>query len=420
LLSTTTMGAKAGFALMWLIIISTTVKVWVQMELARWTVLNGRPALEAYREVGPRWRGVGWINVVWILMDFAKILQRGGIIGGVVAAFSILWPVVGEPLSRPSLIVWTVVVLAVVITLLVRNKYRVVERVSFVMVVVFTVGTVILALGLPLTPFAYGMSDLASGFSFTIPAGAFGIAIAVFGLTGVGADEMTTYTYWCMEKGYAAWTGPQDGTSARERRAAGWIKVMQTDVALGWLITTVCSVSFYLLGAAVLQPQQLVPEGNDVITTLSRMYTDTLGEWAQYGFLVAAIAVLGSTLMASTAAIPRLWTNTLGILGIIDFYDMKQRNRLIRILTVVMPIILAATFLGIQAPLAMVTIGGIGGAVFLVAVVIAVWKLRYTGVPKKLRGGPLLTVMLVLASAAVVFLGVISFLEVFGIELEAA
>ncbi|MGR3934119.1 hypothetical protein [Streptomyces sp. BRA346] len=48
--------------------------------------------------------------------------------------------------------------------------------------------------------------------SFQIPAGTVGIALAMFGITGVGADEMTTYTYWCLEKGYARWTGPDDGT----------------------------------------------------------------------------------------------------------------------------------------------------------------------------------------------------------------
>jgi Mn2+/Fe2+ NRAMP family transporter len=103
LIVTTSMGAQAGFALLWLVIISTGVKVWVQMELARWTILNGRPALEGYREVGPRIGRVSWINWLWIGMDFAKMFQRGGIIGGTAAAFSILWPITGEALSFSSL-----------------------------------------------------------------------------------------------------------------------------------------------------------------------------------------------------------------------------------------------------------------------------------------------------------------------------
>ena len=146
LITTTALGAKAGFVLLWLVIISTAVKVWVQLELAQWTILSGKPALEGYGHVGPRLIGrAGWINLLWILMDFAKVLQRGGIIGGAVAALSIMLPVFGEPLSTPSLVFWTVVSLAVVIALLVTNRYSIVEKFSVGAVIIFAVSTVGLA-----------------------------------------------------------------------------------------------------------------------------------------------------------------------------------------------------------------------------------------------------------------------------------
>lgn len=221
LITTTTMGARVGFALLWLIVLSTLVKVWVQMELATYTILNGIPAMQAYSRVPFKIGKASWINVLWFLMDVCKMFQRGGIIGGAVAAFSIMLPVFGEPLGQASLIFWLVVLVAITVVLNVLNRYALVERVAFVMVVVFTLITVGLALSLPFTPFAYTAADIAGGFSFNIPAGALGIAIAVFGLTGVGADEMTTYTYWCMEKGYARWTGPDDGSEERAQRAVG-------------------------------------------------------------------------------------------------------------------------------------------------------------------------------------------------------
>lgn len=419
LITTTTMGARVGFALLWLIVVSTGVKVWVQMELATWSILAGKPALEGYAKVPPRFGRAGWINILWICMDFAKMLQRGGIIGGTVAAFSLLWPITGEPLSTASTTVWTVIIVSGVIAVMARNRYRMIERTCFVLVVCFTVITVLLALGLPLTEFGYGWTEIGSGFSFTIPAGAIGIAVAVFGLTGVGADEMTSYTYWCIEKGYARWTGPDDGTPERAARAEGWIKVMRLDVFIGWLICVLCTLSFYLIGAAVLHPQGLVPAGNDVIVTLSRMYTDTLGGWAHYLFLIGAIATLGSTFIASTASVPRLWANNLGTFGLLDWSDVTKRNRLIRIFTMTMPLIWAATYLGIQSPLIMVMIGGIGGAVFLLAVVIAVWYLRYRDVPRRFRANRWLTAALVISSLAISALAVISLLDVFGISLGA-
>ena len=418
LITTTALGAKAGFALLWLVVLSTAVKVWVQMELARWTILNGRPALEGYREVGPRIGRLGWINWLWIGMDFAKMFQRGGIIGGTAAACSVLWPVIGEPLSTGSLALWAVVVTLATICLLQSGKYGLVERACVFSVIVFTVITVSLAVGLPATEFGYGGGDLGGGFSFEIPAGTVGIALAVFGITGVGADEMTTYTYWCMEKGYARWTGPDDGSEERARRAEGWIKVMRLDTLTGLAVCVLCTLSFYTIGAAVLNPQHLVPEGNRMITTLSRIYTDTMGPWAEYLFLIGAFAVLFSTLIGSTASVPRLWTNTLGMLGVIDWTDVRARTRTIRVLTWTLPLVWACFFLWIQSPVLMVQVGGIGGGVFLLAVVVAVWRLRYTGVPKRFRANPWLTAALVISSAAILCVGVYGILETLGVVTE--
>ncbi|MGI5471807.1 Nramp family divalent metal transporter [Streptomyces sp. CA-132043] len=415
LITTTALGAKAGFALLWLVIVSTGVKVWVQMELARWTILNGRTALEGYREVGPRIGRLGWINWLWIGMDFAKMFQRGGIIGGTAAACSVLWPVIGGPLSAGSLTLWAVTVTLAAVLLLQSGKYSLVERACVASVIVFTLITVSLAVGLPGTGFGYGATELGSGFGFDIPAGTVGIALAVFGITGVGADEMTTYTYWCLEKGYARWAGPDDGSEERARRAAGWIKVMRLDALAGLAVCVVCTLSFYVIGAAVLHPQGLVPEGNAMITTLSRIYTDTMGPWAEYLFLVGAVAVLFSTLIGSTASVPRLWTNTLGMLGVVDWSDVRSRTRTIRILTWTLPLIWTCFFLWVQSPVLMVQIGGIGGGIFLLAVVVAVWRLRHTGVPRRFRTSPWMTVALAVSSVAILCVGVYGVLETVGV-----
>ena len=55
-------------------------------------------------------------------------------------------------------------------------------------------------------------------------------AIAVFGITGVGAYEMYSYPVWCIEKGYARFAGKNDGSVEWEKRAKGWVKVMNFDV----------------------------------------------------------------------------------------------------------------------------------------------------------------------------------------------
>lgn len=238
----------------------------------------------------------------------------------------------------------------------------------------------------------------------------------MFGITGVGADEITFYTYWCVEKGYARWVGPNDGSDAWVRRANGWIKVMKKDAAVSWLVYTFGTLAFYLMGAAVLAPQGLVPEGNEMITTLSKIYTGTLGEWANVLFLVGAIAVLGSTMWASIPSWSRMYSNLLSSLGVFDWKDAVVRRRWVRRFTVALPLVWGGAFLWFQSPVLMVQIGGVMTGIFLVAVVIAVWYLRNRETDARLHGSKWFTLWLTVSSVAIIALGIYSVLSVFGVE----
>lgn len=414
LIATTALGATAGFALLWLVIFSTLVKVAVQIELARWTISTGEPALTGYNKVGPHFGGMGWINILWAIMALSKILQVGGVLGGTALAASLLLPLGGDPLGGTSLTIWTIIVAVGSIIMLYSNNYNLIERGATVLVVTFSIMTILIALGLPFTPFAYTSEQLISGLMFSIPAGALGAAIAMFGITGVGADEITFYTYWCVEKGYARYVGPNDGSDAWKRRAKGWISVMYKDAFVSWFIYTFGTVAFYLMGAAVLNTQGLVPRGNEMITTVSRMYTDTLGEWAAVVFLVGAIATLGSTLWAAIPSWARMYVNLLSVMGVVNWKDSLQRTRWLRGFTVGLPIVWGIAYLTIQSPVLMIQIGGVATGIFLLAVVIAVWYLRNNETDPDLHGGAFFNFALVVSSIAIALLGIYSILNVFG------
>ena len=87
LIATTKTGAKAGMSLLWLIIIGCLIKVFVQIELGRNAIGQGKTTLTALNEVpGPRMR-VNWILWFWLLMMLVGFGQLGGIVGGVGQAF---------------------------------------------------------------------------------------------------------------------------------------------------------------------------------------------------------------------------------------------------------------------------------------------------------------------------------------------
>lgn len=405
LIVTTTLGATVGFALLWMVIFSTFVKVAVQIELARWCISTGQPALTGYNKVGPHVGRLSWINLLWALMALSKVLQMGGVVGGTALALSIMLPIGGEPLGGTSLGAWTAIVVLGSIALLYSNRYSRIERGAGILVVLFSFITIGIALGLPFTPFAYSMDDIAGGLSFAIPAGAVGAAIAMFGITGVGADELTFYTYWCIEKGYARYVGPNDGSEAWQRRARGWISVMYKDAFLSWVIYTFGTIAFFIMGAAVLHPQGVVPQGNEMITALSRMYTDTLGDWAGTVFLLGAVVVLGSTLWAAVPSWSRMYVNLLAELGVLDWRDTAARLRWLRVFTIGLPVVWGVAYLFMRSPVLMVQIGGIATGIFLLAVVVAVWHLRRTETDPRLYGSAAFNALLVVSSIAIVLLG---------------
>jgi Mn2+/Fe2+ NRAMP family transporter len=392
------------------VLFSCAVKVAVQVEIARWTIATGTPALQGFNRVPPMIWKLSWVNWVYFILFLSKILQVGGIVGGVAIAFQIMFPFL-------ALELWVGVVVVATIALLFSNAYGWIEKGAFYLVVIFSVITVMIAFGLPLTPFAYTGAEIASGLTFAIPAGTLAVVLGMFGITGVGADEITIYNYWCLEKGYARWTGPRENSQAWLDRAQGWLAVMYKDVLVSLVIYTFATMAFFIMGASVLWRQGLKVAGNEMIIVMSRTYTDTLGPWASTLFLVGAIAVLFSTLWAAVPSNARAYTNWMSLIKPEIWSNPSTRMKFMKGWTVALPIIWAIAYLAVKSPVLMVQIGGIMTGVFLVAVVVAAWYLRNTETDKRLWGGSLFNLLLIVSSIAIGFLGVYSILTVFGIKL---
>ncbi len=74
---------------------------------------------------------------------------------------------------------------------------------------------------------------------------------------------------------------------------------------------------FYVMGAAVLHQQQLVPQKSELIEVLSSMFGEPFGPLAKIAFLVGAGIVLFKTLYLACAANSRLTVDFLNLNGII-------------------------------------------------------------------------------------------------------
>jgi len=401
LIVTTQLGAKAGFTLLWFIVFSCLIKVFVQIELGRYAVSEGVTTLVALNRLpGPR-VVVSWILWLWVLMYVGTLFQMSGMLGGIASLFAAR----SEVLSHTA---WTLIPAAACALLLARGRYGPVEKVSTLMVVLFTLGTIAAVVALQWTPFRISIDQIGQGFSFHRP-DSFTTAFAAFGVTGMGASELIFYPYWCLEKGYARFVGPRDDSPEWHERAHGWLRVMRVDAWLSMVIYTLGTVCFYLLGAAVLHATGQEVAGDQMVPALSSMYVEAFGPAGGWVFLVGAFVVLFSTVFVSTASNARLFADGAALFRVVRSPTPETRRRLVQAASVGVPVFLVIVYLTVGAPVALVMVGALAQALMLPFVALAALYLRYRLTADPLRPGRASTVLLWIAFASMAAVGLYQF-----------
>jgi Mn2+/Fe2+ NRAMP family transporter len=387
LIATTTLGAQVGYTALWIILLSCIVKPVIQAEMGRYTIATGETGLEAFDRVpGPR-LGASWLVWAWALTVLMTMLQVGGMFGGVSQVMHLVVPQV--PIRA-----WVVLFALVTLALLLGGGYDRVERLAMVKVGFFTLLTVLAAFVLLRMPQHFSWRDLGDGLTFELPSAGLATAVAVFGITGVGSVELMMYPYWCVEKGYARFTGVPDGSPGWQARARGWIRVMHLDIACSLVIYTVATVAFYLLGAGILHARGLVPAAGDMIPVLSRLYTGTLGEWALWPFYFGAVATLYGTIFASIAAHSRVFADMVRVMGFFPRDDYATRIRYRRRFVVALVAISSTLYLLIGSPVRMVLFGGIAQFLLLPLIGFGTVYLRHRHMPRAVAPGAFVTLAL--------------------------
>ncbi len=406
LIATTTLGAKAGFVALWIILLSCVIKVAIQLEFGRNAICHGKTVMNTFNDLpGLRIRGTNWTIWMWFLLWIVKPLQVGGVLGGVALALNMWFPEINIP-------VFTVFTAATVAALVSGGYYLSIQRISIIMMFLFTIFTLTSLYFLHYTPYAIHWDNILEGLKFKFSPNTIAITIAAFGLTGVGGDEIVAYHYWCLEKGYARYTGPNDNSEEWLRRARGWMKIMYLDAFISMVIYTIVTIAFYLLGASVLHNNQNIPEGYSMIESLSTMYTESLGPWAKSYFMAGAIVVLYSTLFAALAAWTRIFSDIFGQLGWIRFNDLRQRKRTITILAWFFPALWAILFLLVKLPVLMVTIGGTATSIMLLIVVYVAFNYKYKLSVSMLKTGTVYNIIFIISSLSIALFGLYSLYEV--------
>ena len=531
LIATTKTGAQAGISLLWLIIIGCLIKVFVQIELGRYTINHGETTLAALNRVpGPRLR-VNWIVWYWLIMVLFGLGQLGGIVGGVGQALALGFPMTGDykqaievpsenelkryigwsddvedggihfaKLSeadqarisggqkrlREKLAIldeeqnkrgadavvavrklieverrqaelkesgadaaaleaakttvdnekavikellepntwddkyWAMFVTLITIAVLFRGRYNLIQTVATGLVVMFTFLTIGNVVALQFEPaFQLSASEILSGLWFQLPESLpappgiagwevkrpLATALATFGIIGVGASELVMYPYWCLEKGYAKFTGVRSPDEAWAHRARGWMKVMRYDAFLSMVIYTTATLAFFVMGVAVLYKQGLDPDGSRMVGTLLEQYVPVFKEYAGWLFLFGAISVLYSTFLVSNAGLARIYADALKVFGLVGLHSQQTHDRAVSSFCVVLPLISLGVFCTGFNIVELVLIGGTMQAVMLPMLGFAALYFRFRMVDSRVKPGSLWDAFLIVSCIGLLIAG---------------
>ena len=282
-------GARYGYALMWLVLFSYFFKYPAFEFAARFAVGTGSSLIRGYHDVpGPR-------NWALFLFLATTVLQGLTILSGVMAITASILVVSLGGLSSPA---WMLVLGVTVIVIHRAGQYRALEIGSKLMLSVLVVGTLVAFIFARPRP-----ADLTRLFIPTVPAGSVLLIASILGLMPTGINVSIWHSLWAVEH------LPRWKARSRDRRSV--LRAGRFDLGLGYWASAVLAIMFMSLGANLLRPRSLFPDGIQVALTISNIYTELLGPWMFPVFMITAFSAMFSTVYSVMDGFPRAFATIL-------------------------------------------------------------------------------------------------------------
>lgn len=310
--------AEHGASMVWAAVLGVFLQMWVNLEIARWTVATGETVYTGFARV---WKGFG---PVFILLTFLAWLAPGWARASGLALKAIL---VG-PDGFGSDTFWTIITFAAAAAILFGPKvaYLAVERTVEVLVVVVTLGLVAVA-------FAVGTADawreLGAGIvnvGYRAPGMTVKALFIAIVFAGAGGTANLFYSFYLRDKGIGmgahvptlqnplrgrteaiastGYTFEDDPENAR-RFQSWWTYIKQDQMLFFWGLNTVTILLFIFGALAVLYPQGVVPAAGSLIWDEAAILEGVWGPVGRMLFLLVGLATLFSTQLAVLDGVAR-------------------------------------------------------------------------------------------------------------------
>jgi Mn2+/Fe2+ NRAMP family transporter len=416
-LFTPRVGSRYGLDLLWIAILGAVLTWVIIREIGRYTVITGKTILDGYAGVpGPR----GW--AVWIIFVpglASGVIMVAGLSGLVGSALMIALP--------GSQLMYGLAIIIASCVLVVSGKYQKLELVTSLMAIVLVLSAV--ATAAIVFP---DLEKIGAGMMPTIPSDFDPYFVLPWvGFLLAGAAGVMWFSYWVAARGIGGLVEEEDegvvagegdrhaGDSDAGRKALhSWMATMSIAAGIGIVGGTIINISFLTLGAQLLAPLGIIPEGIDVAADLARLLSEVWGAAGFWFLIVGIVIALWGSVLANQDGWGRMYTDAtrmlLGLSGPLkrptesgsDAQDVPgdgkraggamstlcrfAENRIRLKNTFIIGVLTAAPiviFLLLRDPVNILSIGGIISAAHMPVVVFLTLYLNQFRLPKEFRPG---------------------------------
>ena len=311
-------AAEYGGSMVWAAMVGIFIQLWVNFEIARWTIATGETVYTGFSRV---WRGFA---PLFILLTLVSWIAPGWARASGLALKALL---IG-PGGWGSDTFWTVVTFGAVTLILFGPKliYNSVEKTIEVLVAIVTIGliAVVIAIGSADT-----WKELGSGIvniGYKDPRMSVKTLFIALVFAGAGGTANLFYTFYLRDKNIGMGgrlpqlqnplrgrteTVPSTGfvfkdtEENRTRFAAWWSYVKKDQILFFWALNTVTMMLFIFGALAVLHPKGIIPEKGTLIWDEAQVLAEVWGGPGRTIFLLVGVATLFSTQLALVDGVSR-------------------------------------------------------------------------------------------------------------------
>lgn len=287
LVQSTRAGADFGLGLIWALLFINLFKYPFFQFGPRYASATGKSLLEGYKKLG---KGVLVIYYIITLATMFTIQTAVTIVTAGLAS-----SLFGDFISIEA---WTVIIIIICLILLIVGKYKLLDNLMKVIIIILTISTV-LAVSLALINNSEPII-----FSQILPKNTLEITflIAFMGWMPAPLDLSVINSIWVVEK-------KKDIKEFDTKNAI-------FDFNVGYLTTIILGIGFVLLGTLVLfnSGETFSSSAGKFADQLIKMYMDSLGNWAYIIIGIAAFTTMFSTTLTTLDATPRAMAETTKLL----------------------------------------------------------------------------------------------------------